>query len=191
MKIKQIKHKISISILYCVGFKNWLMEARKSAFGRNGGVPGSGVGWTGKPGKIVKRSKMKLATLNAMDLKTLFPMTIPRSHLNLQRLRALAYVASAHNTKVLFFFWPLDKALLTKAGVFDEAAFNLSKKMIIEEINDGEDDDVFLVDMVDLLGEQYFADMVGHCSIEGRTRIAEALAPEIVEIIGAASASDQ
>ncbi len=54
------------------------------------------------------------------------------------------------------------------------------KRLIDEETRKG---NIYLVDLSNLLGHQHFFDLYGHCEPEGRQKIAEALAPEILKLI--------
>lgn len=107
-------------------------------------------------------------------------MEIPPTNVAYCSLRALAHVASQRKINVLFFVWPLNKEDLTAIGTMDEAAFARSTELI-REMTEGEY--THFIDLSDVLRHGDFADFYSHSTVRGRRKIAEALAPEVLEIL--------
>ena len=120
-------------------------------------------------------------------LEHLFPMEIEENNPTYQSLRSLVHIASERGVPVLFYIWPLDKKRLAEAGMLDETSFANSKNSIAEAVRAKNS---YFVDLSDLLEHRYFSDVKGHCKISGRRKIAEALLPEIIAIIGERKATD-
>lgn len=109
-----------------------------------------------------------------------FPMTIADSKPTLRTLCVLANVASEQKTKVLFYVWPLDQDFLEKFGVLDKPALERSIQRIADSTRT---ENTHSMDLSDLLENKYFHDNFGHCTVEGRRKIAEALAPTVLNIL--------
>jgi hypothetical protein len=108
-----------------------------------------------------------------------FPMKITDSNLTLRSLSALARVASRREVKMLFYIWPLDHESFGGPGKTDRAAFRQSRRLVVEAARK---ENVRVVDLSYFLEHKYFVDVHGHCCKEGRERIAEALAPIVLEM---------
>ena len=109
-----------------------------------------------------------------------FPMEIREDHPTFQNLRALVCAASGRGVKVLFYIWPIDQKRLEKAGVLDKSSLEVSKKLIDEAT---QAQDIYLVDLSDLLEHQYFFDEKGHVKVSGRRIIAKALGTKVISIL--------
>jgi len=107
-------------------------------------------------------------------------MKVTPSNPQLIGLSALTAVASERGAKVLVFIWPVDRKNLAEAGIFDEEVFAESKELILQT---AEKENIYFLDLSGLLDHRFFNDGEGHCTLEGRRRIAGALAPEIARIL--------
>ena len=180
--VDQIKYKSDFISLYVVGFKNWASETGESLLASQKRSAGSDDSTDFRPTEK-REPKIFPEKLKAGTLRAFFPMTISESNIVVQRLSALGHVASKHDTKILFFIWPIDKELLAETGILDESKFELSKKTIAEAIGAKERKNLFFADLSGLLKHEYFYDIFGHCTVDGRKKIAEALAPQIIAIL--------
>lgn len=109
-----------------------------------------------------------------------FPMEINESNPTFQDFRALIQVASNHETRVLFYIWPLDQEYFETLGILDRSLLDRSKRLFRDAI---EGEGIYLLDLSSLLAHEYFADILGHCTLDGRRKVAEALAPKVLEIV--------
>ncbi len=107
-------------------------------------------------------------------------MEVAASNPTFISLCGFADAASRRGTKVLFFIWPLDYEFLAEFGVFDDAALERSKELIMKATDK---EDIYFVDLSGLLEHQYFFDKHGHCLVSGRRKIADALAPKVMQIL--------
>ncbi len=190
--MKQIEYKIRRYFLYPIGIKAWALESfrylvdsriRDTVFLKFVENPTAAI--RRSPGGPERENVIEVASefVNAPDAETLrrfFPMRIADSNARFLNLCALADGASKRGTRILFYIWPLDYEYLAQLGVLDESAFDRSKLLIMRATDKK---NIHFVDLSGLLEHKYFYDYVGHCAVEGRRKIAEALAPEILEIL--------
>ena len=188
---EQIAYHITYPFyLYPLGIKNWTLDHLQSVF-RTSVQEGSdaelvadkrAVTESMPERAVVQRTSATderfVADADAMSRR--FPRILGPTNPTFLSFRALADTASECGTKVLFYIWPLDRQFMEKLLVFDENAFILSKR-VITNLTDREG--IYFVDLSSLLEHRFFYDMLGHCSVEGRKRIAEALAPSIIAIL--------
>ena len=109
-----------------------------------------------------------------------YPMAVERSNPTFRTLRAFAHVASKRGTKVLFYIWPMNQEFFAHIEILDKPALDRSRRLVVEAIRQ---EGVPCVDLSDLLEHKYFSDPHGHCTVKGRWKIAEALAPEVLELL--------
>jgi hypothetical protein len=212
--IRQIEYKADIVSLYIEGFKNWSADVRRSTlFGDrlSDTAPKVDLGWFRKSRepdlstdddqtdpvhrdadasqKIEEGSEELLQpTPNGVFQLTL-PMTVSDSNPIMQEIRALAYAASDHDTRILYYIWPLDQERLARYGCLDKVALDASKRSIGAAINEWSKEEIHLVDLSYLLESEYFYDIAGHFTVEGRRKIAKALAPHIAIVLKEGNAS--
>ena len=183
--LEQLVYKADIISIYRAGLRNWASEVRRSTLSQQAEksvlpeIPELLFLKNRKNGEKASEKQ----TPRRSRMKSTFPIPLPDSNLTFQRMSALAHVASQHDTKILFYIWPLDAELLAEVGALDVAAFEASKKKIRETIDADAWDNIFYVDLSGLLEHEYFDDILGHCTIKGRRKIAGALAPKIIEIL--------
>ena len=181
--IKQIEYKIHILSLYKIGFENWSSKIRGSALGKNK-TDGISNALFGLPARRKKDLKIELLIDDTEEFFQLYyPATVSPENLTFKRMRSLAFIASQHDIKVLFYIWPLDKELLTETKRWQESTFDDSKWIVANAIDAESRKDVFFFDLSDLLAHEDFHDAAGHCTAEGKKKIAEALAPQIALIL--------
>lgn len=190
--MKQIEHKLSIYSLYPIGARNWIRgslwdilggEIRSTASAEDPpeGEPAIPDASPGIPQSGNSTGPRKKSTMSPEGYSKNYPMKIEPSHPALANIRALSYVASKHKTKVLFYLWPVDLDHFKEIGIHDPAEFEKSR-LRIRDAARGEG--IFFVDLSTLLGHEYVFDWQGHFTVEGRRKIAEALAPKVLEILG-------
>jgi hypothetical protein len=182
---KQLQYKVSLYTLYPVGMKVWALENAKSFFAalrENMDSSAFAADETAAPSAETKSEPTaeKGGRLAVRDMAVDYPMTIERSNLSYQSLAPLARVASKRGVKVLFYIWPIDQEQFEKVGHLDREALDKSKKLIAEAVDE---ENIYFVDLADLLEHKYFFDSGGHCVVEGRKRVAKALAPKVAEIL--------
>jgi hypothetical protein len=136
----------------------------------------------GPRGEHAKYDELRISR-KVRNLRSSYPMEISDKNPTFQRIRTLAYIASRHDTKVLFYIWPMDKELMKDLGVLNEILFEASRKAIFEEVNLHAGKNVFFADFSSLLRHKDFHDIHGHFTVEGRGELARTIAPQIVEIL--------
>ncbi len=188
--IKHLEHKINLYTIYPIGAKTWLTDSFRSLLG--GHVDAKTEETSVSPESIAEEEATpqkpdevggrgtSMFPVNPQMVKMEFPMEIGASHSTLADIRAVSYLASRHKIRILFFIWPVNSGYLSSLDVFDEEAFEKSKALIQKEI---ENDHTYFADLSSLLGHEDFYDWRGHCTIEGRRKIAEALTPKVLEIL--------
>jgi hypothetical protein len=186
--IKQLEYKIYLYSLYVTGMKSWASERMRSLLGSHfrGATSAAEPAADEKGREAVANDPLAIAPDKAfnIDAKTLsdrYSMEITRSNPTFVSLCALAGVASERGVKALFYIWPLDLEYLGEAGVLDRATFERSKLLISAAT---QKEGIYFVDLSGLLEHRHFYDWHGHCTVEGRRKIADALAPAVVEILG-------
>ncbi len=105
--------------------------------------------------------------------------SIADSNATFSSFRALVRVASNNDTKLLFYTLPLYKKCLEEKGAMDEDSVGLFKSLIAKEC---EKPNIYFLDLTDILDENSFVDLGGHFTLEGRKKVADALALEILEM---------
>ncbi|RJP67863.1 MAG: hypothetical protein C4532_14035 [Candidatus Abyssobacteria bacterium SURF_17] len=190
--MKQIEYKAHYYFLFPIGIKAWAIENKKGFFDNP----------TARAMFIKKQMERKTAVplppefgeeetksrkrfiADRSRVASRFPMDISESNLTFRDLCALADVASKHGTHVLFYIWPMDREYLTDMGAWDQSAFEVSRERIINATHKR---NVHFVDYSGLLQREHFYDWGAHCVREGRIKVGQALAPEIVAILKNAS----
>ncbi len=82
----------------------------------------------------------------------------------------------------------IDQERFEKIGHLDKKSLAKSKKLIAEAVDE---ESIYFVDLSNLLEHKYFFDNNGHCVIEGRRKIAKALAPKVAEILNESPATPE
>ena len=190
---KRLEYKFSLYTLYPIGMKAWALENAKSlfaAFRENLNSSAFAEEEVFKSAAMAKKrtAGKKKRRLVVKDISKDYPMTIEDSNVSYQSLAPLARVASKRGTKVLFYIWPLDRERFEKVGHFDKESLAKSKKLIAEAVDE---ENIYFVDLSDLLEHKYFFDSNGHCVVEGRRKIAKALAPKVAEILNESPATPE
>jgi len=193
---KQLQYKISFYTLYPIGIKAWALENAKSLLAalREDMNPSAFAAEERvateprPPAPVRKAGRAKIKKTLDKDALAAFPMKIEDSHLTYRCLAPLANVASRRGTKILFYVWPVDQEYLEKVGRLDKSSFEQSKKLLREAVDQ---ENVYFADLSGLLEHKDFYDNLGHCMVEGRQKIAQALAPEIIDILNGSSAQPE
>lgn len=176
---EQLQHKSFYWLFYPSGFKSWVLDIARPL----SKVDNKRENILQEPGmdKTAAREGKRGNFKQQLErLKENYPMNITSSNPQLVGLSALTAIASEYGAKVLVFIWPVDRKHLAKARIFDEAPFAESKQLILQKT---EKENIFFMDLSDLLDHQFFYDGMGHCTLEGRQKIAGVLAPEIARIL--------
>lgn len=178
--LKRVGYRFLLYSLYPIGIKWWAHEAMElqrdpEHTGRNN-RPAEG----GQPAIDEEAQMRRGFETNLDEMKQCFTMTVSEESPPFVSFAALAAVASARGTPVLFFIWPLDRELLEKFDIYDEDEFERSRQLIIKNTDKK---NIYLADLSGLLEHKFFFDHAGHCTIEGRRKIAHALAPTILDIL--------
>lgn len=202
--IKQVEYKFSLYSVYFIGIRSWARSNIKTFFRKllsdedvealeknDIELPGQEEIDAEFGGEATQEGSPKGLTrryFKPSELRLYFSMKITDSNPTIRALSALAYVASKHHDgKVLFFIWPLDADFLAENGAWDEKAYKDSLKVIM---NAADSENIEVLDLSSLLDHEHFFDDTGHCRVNGREKIAEALAPKIVEILERDSGSN-
>lgn len=194
-RVRQLEYRLDILSLYPAGVRAWalgylksfgalsrlLMSSELNGESNPNSRPSLGIGdaketAADKP-ESIKNGKLpegKKGSIRVSD--KMFPMEITRTNPTFVCFRALAHAASKRNAKILFYIWPLDPLCLdTKAP-----AFQASKELLIQV---AQEENAYCVDLSDLLTHEYFFDILGHCEVNGRRKVAEALVPDVARIL--------
>jgi hypothetical protein len=196
--IKQLEYKVDLYSLFPVGIKFWIRDGLRTFFYpqakyeifspvENPNQPSAGNGAEEQNGSDKQSAKGDFPPL-WRAAHTYFPMRVEPSNPALRDMRALAHVASSRGTKLLFFVWPVNVEYIEKVGALEKAEMRRSRQFIKDWV---ERENVYFVDFSGTLGHEYFYDMQGHLTVEGRKRIAEALFPKVLEILEESSNSKQ
>lgn len=180
--VKQIEYKIYLrSSLYLTGLKAWALE-KLGPFFKNtlDSNFGSNPWMTTESAALAPKEGEKSPEALKETLRKDYPMEIEASNPTFVSLCALADAASDRGIKVLFFIWPLDQQYLADVGVLDKAALERSIKVIAKATDKK---GIYLLDLSGLLEHKYFFDADAHCRVQGRRKIAEALAPKVMQIL--------
>lgn len=195
---EHIGYKFWFYYAYALAVKNWLLESRDSLWRSFERPERPGTQALGMMNFLEFRQFGRKAITTALERKKeenkaelarkmatdrLFTMNITSSNPTFIHLCALLHVASERDTKILFYTYPIDEEFLTSEGVFDRSAFERSRELIIGTIKAEERENIYFVDLSDLLEHEHFSDIAGHFTLEGRRKVAEALAPTILEIL--------
>ncbi len=192
---KQIEYKFSIYSLYPMGIKMWVLDNLRAHLRPQPQaavlpkVAGEENASIETPSESIEDGQPDAEEQPPSDLRSTFeanfPMGVTNSNPMMKDLRALASVASKHGTKVLFFVWPLDLESFADVGILDKPALEHSMQMVMKAT---EKENVYFVDLSNLLEHRYFKDKWGHCKAAGQRRIAAALAPTVIAILKESSA---
>lgn len=188
---KQVEYKAYLNYIYLIGLKAYMKDSIQSLLNTPAKTRDSEDTLTEDPEKQGKKSggfnmgsfevgKKMIGVGTESPLGRYFPMEIQETNPTFQSLRALVHIASQRGAKTLFYIWPLDKERFAKAGILDESGLARSKHLIAE-VTKGQD--IYFVDLSDVLEHQDFYDVRGHCKIPGRKKIARHLASEVVSIL--------
>jgi hypothetical protein len=118
-----------------------------------------------------------------MDLDVLvynYPSSLNASNPTLRGFTAFLEEASRNRQKVLFYIYP---ELLQTSDLYKRAAFDASKERLIELVKKHNSNSIQIYDLFELLPHDLFYDQWGHFTLEGRRKLAEALAPKVREMI--------
>jgi len=204
--VKQLSHKISLYSLYPTGIKIWVSENLRSLPVVRA-LEGAPIEFAGNESRAITASEVSEANDGSKETeespqqqmragftpgnrrarRLIGSMKIPTSDTTYRSFCALAHLASKRKVKVLFFIWPLNKEDLKAVGRFDESEFRHSRKLFIEAT---EGEYTCFMDLSGLLEHRDFADFNSHCTVKGRRKIAEALAPKVLEILQDNSPAD-
>lgn len=188
--VKQLQYKADIYSLFPVGAKFWISDGLRSFFeprarhevsspSEDPTARDADAGPVGneRVHELPKRGEFKPVWEAAPEY---FPMSVERSNPTLRDMRALAYIASERDIKLLFFIWPIDIEYLEEVGAMDRSELMRARQFVKEEVVR---ENVYFADFADMLGHEYFYDMRGHNTPEGRKKVAEALYPTVLEIL--------
>jgi hypothetical protein len=179
--LDQIRYKLDIFLpLYLMGIKNWVsMEIKPHIFEektefdpkRTNPVPNRYA--TKTPSEAVEKNN-----------RPSFVMQIAKNDSELRQLQALIAVIkqSKKEIPVLFWVWPLNIDRLKREDLWDQVQFGQSIRLLEQTIENGGSNLHFL-DLSNTLGEEYFHDLKGHCSISGRKLVAKQLADSAKRIL--------
>lgn len=187
---KRLDYKLSLYALYPIGIRAWALENVKMLLAslRETLNPPAYAAELGNAGSISVADDKPVRAHGGKPtlghISATYPMTIDASNHTFQSLGPLAHVASERGVKVLFFIWPIDHERFEQIGHLDKPSLDKSKKLIADAV---QNENGYFLDLSDLLGHEYFFDSNGHCVVEGRRRIAKALAPKIAEILSESS----
>ncbi|RJP67862.1 MAG: hypothetical protein C4532_14030 [Candidatus Abyssobacteria bacterium SURF_17] len=189
-RVRQLEYKAYYYGLIPMGIKSWLVENAQSFFklspDGNASLKAQKVReltlqliseWGQE--EISPKSTEKF-TSDAAGVAATFPMIITDSNPTFRDLVAFVETVSEGKTQVLFYIWPMDKEYLANLGIWDQAAFDRSRERIIRATSGH---NIRLVDLSGALEHEHFNDWLGHCTVEGRKKIGQALAPEIIAIL--------
>ncbi len=177
--VKHVEYKLSFHTLYRFGIKAWVLDNKLKplAFLLARTVVPMSVPELEPPRDEFGPEKL------AADPQTLglrFPMHVEKSNLTLREVQALAQAASQRGTGILFFIWPLNYERFSESGILDRLALEHSISRIRQAARGRH---VYFADLSDLLAYDHFVDIYGHCTVDGRRKIAAALVPTIREAL--------
>ncbi|MBI4831345.1 MAG: hypothetical protein HY801_07275, partial [Candidatus Lindowbacteria bacterium] len=189
-RLRRLEYRLSILALPLTGIKVWARENlrafAKKSFHVDISLKSANPAGIANKGFVAPEKRERKTAIEAKRSKAeapvdaVFPMTITDSHPTFRNLRAVARLASSEKPKVLFFVWPLDEERLADRGSAARPAFELSKRLIIDTV---ESQNIPCQDLSGLLQHEDFFDVNGHCSEDGRRKISEALALQVLEIL--------
>ena len=168
---RQLRHKIGIWHIYPYGVKQWVLSGWESLMGVSPPEPEE---------TDLDRPDTWRKDLRKGSFQLLYPMAIHESDEGIRNIRAVANLASRHQTKLLSYMSPINIELMERKGYFDKERFEASKKLIIEAARAR---GVYCLDLSDLLEDRYFPDRTAHYTLEGRQKICDALAPVITDLL--------
>lgn len=188
--IKQLQYKIDLYSLFLVGAKFWISDGMRSFFYpqeeyeifsplKDPNQPSADTALDETEGAREQPEQLEFKPEWEAAPES-FPMSIEPSNPALRDMRALAHIASSRGTKILFFVWPVNVEYLEEVGAMDHSEMMRTRQFIREEV---ERENVYFVDLADILGREEFYDMQGHNTPEGRKKVAEALYPTVLEIL--------
>ena len=192
---KRMEYKLSLYALYPIGMKAWALENAKSLFAAarenldsSAFAAQETVAFPPDAPTLKNASPEPIAAVSNRELTIDFPMTVESSNLTYRSMSPLAHIASKRDTKILFFIWPLDQEYFEQVGHLDRSSLEESKKLIASAVDE---ENIYFLDLSNMLGHEDFFDQYGHCGVEGRRKVAKALAPKIEEILGKGSAPSE
>ncbi len=192
---KRMEYKLSLYALYPIGMKAWALENAKSLFAaaRENLNPSAFAAQETvdfpPDAPVIETSLPKPgAHVPTRELEIDFPMTVESSNMTYRSMAPLAHIASKRDTKILFFIWPLDQEYFEQVGHLDRSSLEESKKLIASAVDE---ENIYFLDLSNMLGHEDFFDQYGHCLVEGRHKVAKALAPKIENILSKDSSSSQ
>jgi hypothetical protein len=186
---KQLEYRIYLHLICAIGIKNFVLKNVRSLLDvhSQNAILSKQLAKQKKtaarlPAETTenKRTESQSPDMDKQEPNSYFPMRIESSNPTFQSLCALADVASKRKTKLLLYVWPMDQEFLAHIGIMDKSEFERSKQLIIKAT---QKENVYFMDLSNLLRHGYFSDPFGHCTVEGRRRIAAALAPKVAEIL--------
>lgn len=212
--MKQLEYKFFLLLsLYPIGIKNWVVDSLNlysepdtpNEIGQK--PPKEGEFTTASPFGMFEKSNPQMRTgdepagrrkqqdgspiissSRLLPRRSSFPMEIDSSNRTFRDLRTFAQTVSQGKTRVLFFIWPVNQDRLKEIGAFDEPAFELSKRRIEDATKK---ENCYFLDLSGLMGQEYFFDARGHCTIAGRKKVARSLAPEVLTILKDSSGAER
>jgi len=172
--VRHLRYKVEILKLYPEGLRGWMKSKLISAPEKE------------SPQKPVnanmeeEKSPPRLRKSEEQFLQIAYPLDISRSDEMCRLTRAVAILGSRKDTKILFYISPLNTEYLGEIGYLDREKLEASKQIIVEATKE---QGTYCVDLSDLLSDEDFYDPMLHYSVHGRTKLAEALAPKVLEIL--------
>ncbi len=184
--IQRFAYKAHLYLTYPIGLKNLTKEKAKFLLPMDGD---SAMFATGTNTLIQARPKFtnsgtKRAGPAWFEEKPFsnpdYPSNVGESNPTFRSLFALIHTASRHRTKVLFFIWPIPPQTLADFTSSERLELERSKRSVMAAT---EKPDISCVDFPELLTQSHFSDSFGHCKVEGRKKIAEALTPVVLDVL--------
>ncbi len=180
-----LRFKIFLFQIYPLGIKMWVRDGLHKAL--RDFLAGESGSETVKRQSRPTGKKKRVFLKKPNYFKNNFPMRVGPDNLTYRTLRSFGYSASRQETKVLFFIWPLDQEHFADVGMLQKDKLQQSIQNIEEATMVHAAENIYFLDLSELLGHEYFHDSAGHCTRAGRRKIAAALASKVREILNETS----
>lgn len=153
-------YEFSIYFVYPIGLRAWAQDSPEEA--------------------PLERELQKIRDGGKNFLNEHYPMDISDTDENCLILKEIVDFCMSKNLNVLFYISPINCEYLQSIGHFDGGKFEASKKVLMR-ITKGKG--IYCVDLSELLSDDDFWDMRMHYFSPGRKKVAESLAPKVLEIL--------
>lgn len=167
---RQLQYKLEIFSLYPIGLRGWAREKLNAGSARNAATSDA------EEQEFTERKRLN----DQKFYQDAYPWDITENDENCQFIRAIVELASRRGVKILFYISPLNEEYLESVGYLDRKAFEASKQNIIEATKGR---GIHCMDLSGFLKDEDFRDSLEHYFIDARKRLAETLAPKVLEIL--------